>query len=441
MTEVYKPRQAFMPFHLRDKRWACLVCHRRAGKTVSCINELLTRALACKKDYPQYAYIGPFLTQTKRIAWRYLKQYGAILSPKTNESELYVEFVNANGKVARIYLVGGENAESLRGMYFDGVVLDEFADMRPKVWDEIVRPALSDRRGWAVFIGTPKGHNEFYKIYMTAKTNPDDWFCMMLKASESGLLPPGELESLRKEYAGNEDKFNQEYECDFEAAIPGAVYGKWMAEAEEQGRIDTVAPDLNLPVHTAWDLGYDDATAIWWFQVGMGELRILEYYENNGEDIAHYCEVIKSKRYKYGKHFVPHDAANELLAAGGRSIVQQAFKLGVKMHVVAATSQQNGIEATRATIKRSWFDRQGCGDGLEALKQYQFEWDDDKKVYRNKPRHDWTSHGSDAFEIIGQVWKQPRLIEAEDKPRFLNDMTAGELFALNEANSTRRERI
>lgn len=418
---MYEPRRQFLPFHLRVERWACIVAHRRAGKTVACINELLTRALATTKKNARFAYIAPFYKQAKNIAWDYLKQYGDGVISKSNESELYIELQNAS----RIYLFGADNPDSLRGLYLDGVVLDEPADMRPSFWPMIVRPMLSDRKGWAVFIGTPKGYNEFYTISETARHDAG-WFHMILRASESGLLDAEELADARKQMT--EDQYEQEFECSFSAALVGAVYGKWINQAEKDGRICDDVYDELLPVHTAWDLGFDEATAIWWWQVTGGEVRLIDYYEASFEDIAHYCQVLTEKSYKYGKHYVPHDAANKLLAAGGRSIVQQAYELGVKMFVVPATTQQNGIEAARKTLESSWFCREKTVEGISTLRYYQFEFDEDKKVFRKKPRHDWASHGADAFEIIGQVWRNPLEEKEKPKPKFLHDMTANDLF-------------
>lgn len=386
---------------MRDKRWACIVAHRRAGKTVACINELLTRALATSKKNGRYAYVAPFLKQAKSVAWQYLLEYGAPITVKKHESELWIELVNGS----RITVYGADNADSLRGLYLDGVILDEYADMRPSVWGTIIRPMLADRRGWAVFIGTPKGHNAFYDVYRLSTSEPG-WFSLMLRASTSGLLAADELIDARR--GMTEDQYGQEFECDFEAAILGAVYGKWMSAAEDEGRITAVEYDPKLPVQTAWDLGYDDATAIWFYQVAFREIRLIDYYEASGEDIGHYCDVVKDKPYTYSRHNVPHDAANKLLAAGGRSIVEQAQQdHGMVMHVIPSTSQQNSIEAMRLTLEYCWFDRERCNQGIEAFKQYQFEFDEERKMFRSKPRHDWSSHAVDAGEIIAQTWRNP----------------------------------
>jgi phage terminase large subunit len=431
----YKPRTQFKGFHNRTHRWACIVAHRRCGKTVACVNDLIKRAVVEQKDRGRYAYIAPFYSQAKQVAWEYLKYFSApIQIEEPRESDLSVKIMG--DAVIRLY--GADNPNTLRGNYFDGVVLDEFGDMKPSMWAEVIRPALSDRKGWAVFIGTPKGKNGFWDVWDRARLAPDQ-FAVMLKASQTGIIAPEELDDARRSMTP--DQYAQEYECSFEAAIQGAIYGVFMREALEAGRIGSVPYDPKLPVHTSWDLGFDDSTAIWFWQITFGEIRLIDYYESNGHGVPHYTDLIKSKPYTYGRHWVPHDAANELMAAGGRSIVNQMWEAGVKASIIPATSQQNSIEATRMTLPRCWFDETNCAQGIEALRQYQFEFDEDKKTFKSKPRHDWASHGSDAFEIIGQVWRNPESERVTPKPRFLHETTADEIFWPKQKDPFRRERI
>lgn len=424
ITIPYKPRSAFLPYHESDKRWSLTVAHRRAGKTVARINKLIRKAIECDKHNPRFGYLAPFYVQAKDIAWLYLKHYSApliALGGKINESELSVTFPHNN---AIIKLYGAENAERMRGLYFDGIVVDEGQGIAKSVLTQIILPALADREGWLDVSGTPKGwSNLLGELYKLAQ-HKAEWFCQILRASETGIIPAAELK--RQKELMSENEYEQEFECSFDAAITGAVYGKQMTECAERMRADLYDPKLE--VMTAWDLGYDDATGIWFWQRAGREIRLIDYYEANGEDIEHYCSILKGKTYKYGKHFVPHDAANKLLAAGGRSIVQQAHALGVVMYVVSATSQQNSIEALRKTLELCWFDPVACADGIEALKQYQFEFDEDKKTFRSKPRHDWSSHAADAAEIIGQVWRNEVKEKESEKPRFLHEATANELF-------------
>lgn len=431
----YTPREQFKSFHNRTERWATIVAHRRCGKTVACVNDAVKRAIEEQKDRGRYAYIAPFYSQAKQVAWEYLKYFSApIQIEEPRESDLSVKVMG--GSVIRLY--GADNPNTLRGMYFDGVILDEFGDMKPSMWAEVIRPALSDRKGWAVFIGTPKGKNAFWEVWDRSRKAPDE-FAVMLKASQTGIIPLEELEDAKRSMTA--DQYAQEYECSFEAAIQGAIYGVFMREGLEAGRIGAVPYDPKLPVHTAWDLGFDDSTAIWFWQICFGEIRLIDYYESNGHGVPHYTDLLKAKPYTYGRHWVPHDAANELMAAGGRSIVNQMWDAGVKASIIPATSQQNSIEATRMTLPRCWFDEAKCAQGIEALRQYQFEFDEDKKTFKSKPRHDWASHGSDAFEIIGQVWRNPESEKDKPKPRFLHEATADEIFWPAQKDPFKRERI
>jgi phage terminase large subunit len=230
----------------------------------------------------------------------------------------------------------------------------------------------------------------------------------------------------------NPDAYQHIWEGAFDTRYSGAVYAKWVQMANDSGRIRSNIFDRAHKVHTAWDLGFDDSTAIiFWQRIG-NECRIVGSYEASQQDIEHYCQVLADRAaahgYSYGDHYVPHDAANRLLAAGGRSIVEQAYALGVKMRVVAATSQQNQIEALRKVLGVSWFDSDHCADLIHALNSYHFEFDEDRKIFKPTPVHDWSSHYADAAEIIGQVWQIEKSKEKSDKPRFLDKMTADELF-------------
>lgn len=423
----YRPREAFLGYHESDKRFCLTVAHRRAGKTVARINKLIRRAIECELPNPRFRYLAPFYVQAKDIAWLYLKHYSApliALGGKVNESELSVTFPHNN---AVIKLYGAENAERMRGLYSDGDVIDEGQGIAKTVLSQIILPSLADRKGWLDVSGTPKGwSNLLGELHKIASTKPDQWFLQILKASETGIISADELQRQRELMSENE--YDQEFECSFDAAITGAVYGKEVAKIQQSGRMRTDLYDKDHLVMTAWDLGYDDSTAIWWWQKIGTEIRLIDYYENANQDIEHYCNVLKERPYKYSKHFVPHDAANKLLAAGGRSIVQQAYALGVVMYVVAATSQQNGIEALRKTLENTYIDDDKCSKGIEALSQYQFKFDDDKKIFLSTPRHDWSSHACDAAEIIGQVHRNEVKDKEPPKPRFLHETTANELF-------------
>lgn len=212
----------------------------------------------------------------------------------------------------------------------------------------------------------------------------------------------------------------------FDTRYSGSVYARWVQDALDDGR--TCQLDPALPVHTAWDLGFDDATAIVFWQRTGSECRIVDAYEASGEDICHYCDVLDARGYGYGNHYVPHDAANKLLAAGGRSIVQQMHERGYKSRVVAATSQQNQIEALRAVLGKTWWCQDKCKDLIHAAMSYHFDYDEERKVFKTHPEHDFSSHYCDALEIIGQVWQKEKAQVEKTIARFVNHQTADELF-------------
>lgn len=404
----YRPRSVFEDFHDRNQRWAVIVAHRRCGKTVACINDLIVKALLENKPHAQYAYIAPYYSQAKSVAWRYLERFSEPVLSKSNQSELWVELING----ARIRLFGADNPDALRGNFLDGVVLDEMADMKPSVWGEIIRPLLADRLGWATFIGTPKGHNAFYDIYNEATKKPN-WYVKVLRADQTMLLPQSELDDAQATMSSNQ--YEQEFLCSFEAAILGAFYGQEMRRITDLDRITTVDYDPMFPCHTAWDLGFNDSTSIWWFQVVYGEIRVLDHHSSNGQAVPYYTGLLAQKEdefgYKYGYHYLPHDARAKTLASGGKSIIEQiSAKIDIKhLKIVPNLSLQDGIQATRLALTRTWFDNR-CEEGIECLRQYQREWDDDKKVFRDRPKHDWTSHSADAFRYLSIVWKD------EDSP-------------------------
>lgn len=417
-----------------------MVIHRRAGKTVSGVNDLIRRGLQCSLPAPHFAYIAPYRSQAKAVAWDYLKRYAEPVRQATNEAELKVTLVNG----ARISLFGADNADAMRGLYFDDVFLDEYGDYRPSVWGNVIRPTLSDRQGGAVFSGTPKGKNQFWEISEIARKNPHEWFYMDLPASQSGLLPASELTAAKAQLST--DQYEQEYECSFEAAILGAYYGAEMRVLLLGGRITSVPYDPAVPVHTAWDIGWRDDTAIWFYQVVKGEIHIIDYYSDSGRDIAFLSGVVLGKPYKYGKHYLPHDAKAKTLAAAGKSIIEQlAASLTLeKLAIVPDLSVQDGIQAVRLALRSSWFDEGNCWAGVEALRQYQREYDEDKKAFRNTPRHDWTSHPADAFRMLAVAWSaEPDRPKADKSPHVLlvgpgNQVTMNDMWEMARHQSAPR---
>lgn len=208
---------------LTQYRFAVLVCHRRFGKTVGTVNEMLKKAILNERKAPVYAYVAPYRNQAKRVAWEYLKYYtNPIPGRAVNESELYVELpTRHNGSHgARLYIIGADHPDALRGIYLDGVILDEYADIKPELWGGVIRPALADRQGWAVFIGTPKGQNQFYEMYRHAEKSAD-WYACLYRADETDVIPAEELADMKAQMTDME--IRQELLCDFTASASDVV--------------------------------------------------------------------------------------------------------------------------------------------------------------------------------------------------------------------------
>jgi phage terminase large subunit len=340
-------------------------------------------------------------------AFRYL---GA---PVMRESRAFPEMSVSLLTGARVRLYGADNPDALRGTYFDGIIADEYADWQPRVWGEILRPALSDRQGWAVFIGTPRGHNAFYELHQQAQTNPE-WFSLVLKASQTGLIPEQELEDARKSMT--EDQYQQEFEVSFEAAIQGAIYAKELKAAREEGRITSVPYDPALRVDTWWDLGVGDATAIIFTQAHGRELRVIDYYEASGEGLPHYARILDSKGYLYEKHHAPHDIVVRELGSG-RSRIESAKSLGIKFEVVPNVPLEDGINAARLLFARCWIDEKKCALLLEALTQYRWDYHQKLGEFKSTPVHDWSSHAADAFRYLSVGYKDA-LVKPKREPYY-----------------------
>ena len=397
----YKPRPQFEAYHDRQERFAKTVAHRRFGKTVGTINDTIRAALINPRQYPppRYSYVAPTYTQAKDVAWNYLKHFSAVIPGyKTSESELWVEYPNG----ARIRLYGADNYERLRGLYNDGVVIDEPAQIDPRAWPEVIRPTLSDYQGWASFIGTPAGRDWFYKIDRDENGELlPDWFRLTLKASETGIIAPDELKSLRTGLS--EEQYAQEFECSFDAAVVGAYYGKLMQQAHDDKRITGVPYEPTAQVWTAWDLGMRDATAIWFCQVVGKEIRIIDYYESSGADLAHYVQQLRDRKYVYAGHIVPHDAQAKELGTG-KSRLEVLESLGLNNVTVAPMHRvEDGINGVRVFIPKCWFDEKKCSRGIDALKLYRAEFDDKLQSFKPRPVHDWASHGADAFRYLAMT--------------------------------------
>jgi phage terminase large subunit len=410
----YEPRPLQHLLHKSLKRFNVICCHRRFGKTVFSINEMIDQGIRCDKKNPQFAYLAPTYGQAKRVAWDYMKEFTKhIPGVETNEADLRVDIPRpAKGDRLRFMLLGAENPGTLKGIYLDGVLLDEFAECDPIVWSTVIRPALSDRLGWAIFIGTPRGQNHFYDIYQFAKAHPEqDWFHVMYKASETGIIPIGELEAAKSIMSPEE--YDQEYECSFSAALVGAYYGKEMQKLEDQEKLTKVPYDPMFPVFTGWDLGMDDTTSIWCAQIVGKSVHIIDYIEDSGASLDFYVKVLNDRGYNYEEHFLPHDAAAREMGTG-KSRVETLRSLGLnRITVVPRQRVEDGVNAVRMLLPKCWIDADNCKRGIDALRAYERKWDTKNKIYQSSPLHNWASNGADGFRTLAMGMDESRPMRSQ----------------------------
>ena len=403
----YKPRLPQKEIHkaVKENRFVVAVAHRRMGKTVSAIVQLIHSALQNKQKNPRYAYIAPTYSQAKRVAWDYLVEYTRSLGGTANIAELRVDFL---GK--RISLYGSENGDSLRGQYFDGVVLDEIGDQDPKIWNEIIRPALADRKGFCLFIGTPKGNNHFREFKERAMVT-EGWKFLEFKASDTGILDPQELASAKNEMG--EDKYKQEFECSFDAPVEGAYYGSLLHEADNEKRVTKIPKDELAKIVCSWDLGVSDSTCIWVAQIVGKEIQLIDCTENHGVGLDYYVSWLRDNGYDKGQQILPHDVRVREMTTG-RSRLEVLMEAGLDVTVAPSLSIADGIQAVRRMLPRCWFDMERTKNGLVALRNYRREFNEKQNVFYDKPVHDWSSHFADSFRYlaIGLVevdttWSKP----------------------------------
>lgn len=402
----YAPRDAFKPYHANTKRNSLTIAHRRAGKTVARLNRIIRAAVTGPAD-GRYGYLAPTYVQAKDIAWGYLKHYTAPLlahGGTKNEAELSITL--PGGQIIRLY--GAESYDRMRGLYFNGVALDEAQDITPVALTQVILPALADRGGWLDAAGTPKGRaGLLYQLRQMALADPDGWFYQELRASDTGILPQVELDRLRSLMPENE--YQQEMMCSFDAALTGAYYAKELQAATD--RITAVPWEPMLPVYTAWDLGMADSTSIvFWQQTRSGEMRIIDYYEASGHGLDHYVKVLRDKPYTYGKHYAPHDIQVRELGTG-KSRMEVAQSLGIRFDLAPNVSVEDGINAVRMMLPKCWFDAKKTNLLIESLRLYQ-EKRDPKRNISLGPLHDWTSHAADCIRYmavsIREIRQAPR---------------------------------
>lgn len=376
-----------------------VVWHRRAGKDSTALN------MTCVKAHERvgvYWHMLPTQKQARRSVWNGIDREGRriidqvfppVIRSRTSSQEMLIEL-----KCGSIWqLCGSDNYNALVGSNPVGVIFSEWSLADPLAWDYI-RPILAENMGWALFIYTPRGRNHGWEIYDMARHNPK-WFCQRLTVDDTHVISEAAIQEERD--AGmDEDKVQQEFYCSFDAALPGAYFGQLMNAADQSGRVTDVPYDPALPVHTAWDLGMSDSTSIWFMQARPGgSFALIDYYEAHGQGLEHYAKVLDDKGYKYGQHLAPHDIRVRELGTG-KSRLETARSLGIRFDICPNIPVQDGINAIRTALPRCWFDHTRCKHGVDALRQYQREWNDKTRSFHDHPLHDWTSHAVDAFRYL-----------------------------------------
>lgn len=402
IRSLYTPRPYFRDFHQRDQRWAMLVAHRRAGKTVAVVNDIIEKATYNTRQSPRYAYVAPFLRQAKDIAWTYLKEFSAPFRPKINESGLYVE-LQVLPNSPRITIYGADNPDSFRGLYLDGVALDEFGNMKLSVFKEILLPALIDRRGWAVMMGTPNGPNHFRDLWYENEEKPE-WFRSFLPVHATGIIPEDDLAMMRS--IMDPEQYAQEMLCSFEASVRGAIYARQIEEMEQEGRIGDYPAQRGLPVHVVADLGFRDLTVMGFYQERPDGIVVDKCVADNLKPISNYIDLIKSyfrqTKHVQGNIWLPHDARAKSLQTG-KSIVEQFKSQNLRPKIVPELSLLDGIAATRQTFPLLYYNKQQTKDLVLAMKSYYRKYDEDRKVFTDEPVHDWSSHYADMQRYMSLV--------------------------------------
>jgi phage terminase large subunit len=388
---------------------AVAVWHRRAGKDSTALN---FTARAMHERVGTYWHLLPEAAQARKAIWTGIDKLGRriidqafpdSLRSSTRNNEMAIDF-----KCGSIWqLAGSDNFNSLVGANPIGVVFSEYSIANPAAWDYL-RPILLENDGWAMFIYTPRGKNHGKKIFDMARKNPA-WFCELLTVEDTHLVSPQAIQEER-ESGMDDDMIQQEYFCGWEGSRVGSIYGSQLAKARAEGRITSVPYDRRYPVHTFWDIGHSDATAIWFYQqVGMKDCWIRSY-EAAGRDVGHFVQYLQSTGYVYGQHYLPHDAKNVVLASAnnpiGANVWDQLRTMGMQeanmVKVDRTPDVWTAINATRLRWDSCWFDSDLCESGLNAMASYRKEWSDERQCFADKPYHDWASNFADAFRQWAQ---------------------------------------
>ncbi len=428
LPNAWNPRPYQLPLWIAQERGirrSIAIWHRRAGKDDVWLHR---SAVAAHERIGMYWHMLPQANQARKAVWdainphtgkkRIDEAFPLPLRKNTRSVDMAIEL-----KCGSMWqLVGSDNYNSLVGTPPIGIVFSEWALADPNAW-AYLSPILEENGGWAAFITTPRGKNHAYRMLQSARANPKEWFSEVLTIDDTGTITPERYETIKRERIAEfgevfgEALCEQEYRCSFEAAVLGAYYSKEMADAERDGRICELPIDPALPVHTAWDLGVDDSTSIWFFQVLFGGVHVVDYYESTGVGVDHYVRVLDERGYTYGTDFVPHDA-NAREWGSGRTRIETMRGMGRKPRLVPIASKSDSIQAGRATIPLTRFNRATTERGRDALTSYHADYDEETRVLGRVPIHDWSSHGADAWQCLSMGWRAIKAEEPKPKPTW-----------------------
>lgn len=404
------------------------VWHRRAGKDEVCLH---WAAVAAHERVGTYWHMLPQASQARKAIWTAINPRTGLkrideafpheLRARTRDQEMFIEF--KSGSTWQV--LGSDNYNSLVGSPPVGVVFSEYALADPNAW-AYLRPILADNGGWALFISTPRGRNHLASLYEMARQDPA-WHAEVLTVETTGAIAPEIIAQERREIAAErgeeeaEQIISQEYGCSFAAAMPGAYYGKTLEKAQAEGRVCRFLPEPGIRVDTAWDLGINDAMSVWFVQEVGREFRVVDYEEGHGMGVEDWARVLDKRGYLYGRHWMPHDAARRELGTG-RDVKSSFERVGVKPIEIVQRARDGaeviqGIHAGRALMAKAYFETEKTRRGREALAQYRSEYDETKRVFSNRPVHDWTSHAADAWRTLAMGWK-PKLSQARGATTF-----------------------
>lgn len=352
-----------------------------------------------------YYYIFPTYSQAKKVIWdsitndgsKVLDYFPEDLVISKNSQEMKIRMRTHDGTESLFQLIGSDNYDALMGTNPRGCVFSEYALQDPQAY-QYLRPILTANKGWALFISTPRGKNALWTLKEIAERS-DDWFYYKLTVEDTGHIALADIEKERRDGLMSEDLIQQEYYCSFDMGVEGSYYLRYLDKMRREHRIGDVPWESGFKVHTAWDIGVRDSTAIIFFQTIGATVRIIDYYENSKEGLEHYAQLLHSKPYLYGTHIAPFDIRVKEWGSGTTRL-QKARELGIPFTMAEDVGLLDGIESVRSLFSKLYIDEKACAQLIKCLENYRQEWDNKHKVYKSKPLHDWSSHACDCARYM-----------------------------------------